>query len=1180
MNNFGLGLILSFTDNATAGIRNALGSLQDLTNTAQNASTQLNNLALGAFSQMAVQMGDGMQKAGYTIISSLAGVISEVNKTGMTLMQAENQLNKLYEGSSKTGKDMLNEISAYAKSSIFDFEQLIPVVTMLKANGIEAFDEIASSTGRSRQTLMDYAADLAAFNPQMRNAYGTGIQAAMGALNEYIAEGNTKSLKSGASLDITALLGEDKGKTIEERSRQVADLLEQLNMVGMTASLANSPMTKLSNMGDTWFQFIGMVSNSGVFDKYNDIITIMADFVNSIPEEKLQAIAASVGGALASLMEPVEKVVTKLVELGGALLDLIAENPGIAKFAISLAGVSGALLLIGGVALKVLGTIGMLVAGMNQLKSIGSIATVMKIGATKMLGALIPLTLGLGLLYTVWKNDLGGIASTTKAFVSNVVTSFTTAKSAVSGSLSDMQNVLSTFDTKNNFFDGLTLAIMRLMVLGKALVEGWNGFTLSEDTFLKAQELGILPLIEALFDLKYRFDLFKEGFLEGLSSVLGRVREFFEGLAESVNGTIFEDALGVITTFFQSLSNNDPEAWKQVGTFIGEIAAKALLLVPVVAVGTKIFNTIKGISGVLGPLLKLVVAHPVVAIIVGVVAALATLYAKSESFRELVSSVIEKVKEIGATLAVSLLPIIQNIIQTAQAVMPQILSAFQKIGQAVAPIIENIFGLIVQLAPVIMDVVGSVFSTIMSLLPTIMEVIGTIADILSVVFSVISDLVAIAVPFIVDIVSLVGGLVSDILPILADLIQNVAGAVTNFLNMALPMLKSIFEALTPVISALLKIVTTIVARLVPVIKSIISIVSNVIKAVIDIIMPILTVVMQVVQAIITVLAPIVEVILQGINFIIDVVMGIIQIVVSVVENIIAVISGAVNFIMSIINTIAQFIMMVVGTVVGVIQVVVDTITGIISAIIGVVQGVWDGIVNVFSNAISFFSGIFTSIFEIVSGVFNSIADFFTTVWNGIVTTFATLGDTISGAIRGAVNSVLGFAVNVINGFIRAINFAIGIINAIPGVSIAQLTELSVPALAKGGIVTQPTTALIGEAGAEAVMPLENNTGWITLLANELGKEMRNSNPITPSVNNNTTNNQDSNYTNTKETYLTTNTTNAPTSTQDDHSITFTEGSIVIYIQSATEEEAERLAQMVMEKIRQKQRVEKVMTYNQ
>lgn len=76
---------------------------------------------------------------------------------------------------------------------------------MLKANGIEAFDKIALSaylagdaTSQANQTLMDYAADLAAFNPQMRNSYGTGIQAAMGALNEYIAEGNALSLKRGA----------------------------------------------------------------------------------------------------------------------------------------------------------------------------------------------------------------------------------------------------------------------------------------------------------------------------------------------------------------------------------------------------------------------------------------------------------------------------------------------------------------------------------------------------------------------------------------------------------------------------------------------------------------------------------------------------------------------------------------------------------------------------------------------------------------------------------------------------------------------------------------------------------------------------------------------------------------------------------------------------------------------
>lgn len=44
-------------------------------------------------------------------------------------------------------------------------------------------------------------------------------------------------------------------------------------------------------------------------------------------------------------------------------------------------------------------------------------------------------------------------------------------------------------------------------------------------------------------------------------------------------------------------------------------------------------------------------------------------------------------------------------------------------------------------------------------------------------------------------------------------------------------------------------------------------------------------------------------------------------------------------------------------------------------------------------------------------------------------------------------------------------------------------------LAKGGIVDSATLAVIGERGKEAVMPLENNTGWISLLADKLASRM-------------------------------------------------------------------------------------------
>ena len=48
---------------------------------------------------------------------------------------------------------------------------------------------------------------------------------------------------------------------------------------------------------------------------------------------------------------------------------------------------------------------------------------------------------------------------------------------------------------------------------------------------------------------------------------------------------------------------------------------------------------------------------------------------------------------------------------------------------------------------------------------------------------------------------------------------------------------------------------------------------------------------------------------------------------------------------------------------------------------------------------------------------------------------------------------------------------------------------TIPYLAKGGIVDSATLAMIGEAGKEAVIPLENNTQGLDLLASKLQTRM-------------------------------------------------------------------------------------------
>lgn len=161
---------------------------------------------------------------------------------------------------------------------------------------------------------------------------------------------------------------------------------------------------------------------------------------------------------------------------------------------------------------------------------------------------------------------------------------------------------------------------------------------------------------------------------------------------------------------------------------------------------------------------------------------------------------------------------------------------------------------------------------------------------------------------------------------------------------------------------------------------------------------------------------------------------------------------------------------------------------------------WTAIVNTFKGIGKWFGNVFTGAWNGIKKAFSGIGSFFKGVWNTIKSMFTTVGSTIGNAIGGAfkhvINSIIGFAQNTINGFINAINKAISLINAIPGVNIRHISTLRVPKLAKGGVINQPTLAMVGERGKEAVMPLENNTGWIDTLASKLNSKGQSPDEVT------------------------------------------------------------------------------------
>jgi hypothetical protein len=153
------------------------------------------------------------------------------------------------------------------------------------------------------------------------------------------------------------------------------------------------------------------------------------------------------------------------------------------------------------------------------------------------------------------------------------------------------------------------------------------------------------------------------------------------------------------------------------------------------------------------------------------------------------------------------------------------------------------------------------------------------------------------------------------------------------------------------------------------------------------------------------------------------------------------------------------------------------------------SNLWAGIKNTFSGVGAWFKNIFNSAVTGIKNVFSSITGFFSGIWEKIRGIFSSVGtaiaDAISGAVKGAINKVLSFATGVINGFISSINFAIGIINAIPGVNISKLSKLEVPQLERGGVLKKGQVGLLEGNGAEAVVPLEKNTGWLDKIAERL-----------------------------------------------------------------------------------------------
>lgn len=137
------------------------------------------------------------------------------------------------------------------------------------------------------------------------------------------------------------------------------------------------------------------------------------------------------------------------------------------------------------------------------------------------------------------------------------------------------------------------------------------------------------------------------------------------------------------------------------------------------------------------------------------------------------------------------------------------------------------------------------------------------------------------------------------------------------------------------------------------------------------------------------------------------------------------------------------------------------------------------IMTAFNSVPTFFNNLFTTAWTNIKNVFSGWSKFFSNLWTTISTTFSSLGtsigDAVGGALKSGINSILGWVQNTVNKAIGLINGAIDIINAVPGVNVGKIKEVSIPMLATGGFVGEGQMFIAREAGPEMVGSMNGHT---------------------------------------------------------------------------------------------------------
>ena len=478
----------------------------------------------------------------------------------------------------------------------------------------------------------------------------------------------------------------------------------------------------------------------------------------------------------------------------------------------------------------------------------------------------------------------------------------------------------------------------------------------------------------------------------------------------------------------------------------------------------------------------------------------------------------EQAEQIGIQFGQVLIPILESLM----AVIKPLMDKFQGLSKEQQETIVKIGLIVAAVGPIIL-IVGKVItiigtlSTIISSISGVIAAAGGASAALGAVFAAITGPVGIVIAIIAALIAVgvllyknwdtIKASISGIWEWLKTSIGNSIAAIKTAIISTWESIKAvvlpIVEGIANVIKAIWEGVKIAFAFIWEVIKGIFitywTIISTIVKTYINVVTTIISVAWQLIQTITTAvwnaISGVISTVWNGIvAFISPIIQGIVNFVTgawNTIKTITTIIFNSVSLVISTIwNSIFNFITPIINSIVSILTTAWNTInlvtTTIWNMIASVLSGIWNGIrnttVGVWNSITSFFSSMWSGVSSLFFNTVNGIRNTVSNVWSSILGVTTSVWEGIKSAIMSPINA----AVNFVGGQIDRIrNFFSGLSISFPHINLPhfsiqgdfslsppQVPYLDVSWYAKGGIFNSPSVIGVGEAGTEAVLPID------------------------------------------------------------------------------------------------------------